>query len=624
MFDIKEELKKLPLKPGVYIMKNKDGEIIYIGKAIRLKNRVSQYFQNSKNQSAKVISMVNNIAEFEYIVTDTEMEALILECNLIKEHRPKYNISLKDDKMYPYIKVTLNEEFPRIFVTRNYKKDGSKYYGPITDATAVKETVELIHKIWSLRKCKKVFPRDIGKERPCLNYHIGQCSAPCDKLVTKEDYRKDVRSAMDFLEGKHKELLKDLKDKMEQASNNLEFEIAASYRDKIRNMESVVEKQKISHAGFTDSDIIALATSETEALVQMFFVRSGKMIGREHFLIKNTEDSTKGNIITEFVKQFYSGTAIIPKEIVLEEDIDADQKEVVEGWLSSIRESKVIITVPQKGEKHKLVELARKNAVITMEQFGEKIKREQERTTGALQQIKDAIGLEIDVKRIESYDISHTQGFNSVGSMVVFENGKEKRSDYRKFKIKTIVGANDYASMEEVLARRINRAFKEKMENSDTEGKNKFSRLPDLIMVDGGKAQISAVESALASFGISIPVCGMVKDDKHRSKALLYMGKEIYMPLTSEGFRLVTRIQDEVHRFAVEYHRKLRDKEKFDSVLNHISGIGEARRKLLMAHFGDINAIKSAEVDELLEAEGMTIKSAEAVYSFFRDKESNS
>ena len=624
MFNIKEELKKLPLKPGVYIMKNKDGEIIYIGKAIRLKHRVSQYFQNSKNQSPKVITMVNNISEFEYIVTDTEMEALILECNLIKEHRPKYNISLKDDKMYPYIKVTLYEDFPRIFVTRNYKKDGSKYYGPITDATAVKETVELIHKVWAIRKCKKVFPRDVGKERPCLNYHIDQCSAPCDKLATKEEYRKDVRSVMDFLEGRHKELLKGLKGKMEQASDSLEFELAASYRDKIKNMESVVEKQKISHAGFTDSDIIALEISKSEALVQMFFIRSGKMIGREHFLIENTKYSTKKNIITEFVKQFYSGTAVIPKEIVLEEDIDTDQKEVVEGWLSSLRDSKVIITVPQKGEKQKLVELAKKNAIITMEQFGEKIKREHERTIGALQQIKDALELKTDIKRIESYDISHTQGFNSVGSMVVFENGKEKRSDYRKFKIKTVVGANDYASMEEVLTRRINRAFKEKMENGYTNGKNKFSRLPDLIMMDGGKAQISAAENALATFGLSIPVCGMVKDDKHRSKALLYCGSEIHMPLTSEGFKLVTRIQDEVHRFAIEYHRKLRDKEKFDSILNHIQGIGKARRKALMAHFGDIDAIKSAEVEELLEAEGMTIKAAESVYSFFRDKENNS
>ncbi len=616
MFDIKEELKKLPLKPGVYIMKDKNDEIIYVGKAIKLKNRVSQYFQNSKNQSPKVLSMVSKIAEFEYIVTDTEMEALILECNLIKEHSPKYNISLKDDKMYPYIKVTLNEDFPRIFVTRKYVKDGSKYYGPITDATAVREIVELLHKIWPVRKCKKKFPRDLGKERPCLNYHIGQCSAPCDGYISKEDYRKIVYEAMDFLEGKHQEVINRLKTAMEDAAENLEFETAASYRDKLRNLESVVEHQKMSNMKMNDSDVIAFARAFDEALIQMFFIRDGKMTGREYFLIKNSDGSTRSNVITEFVKQFYSGTALVPKELILEQDLDLEEKELIEGWLSGLRGNKVIITVPQKGEKQKLVELARKNAIITLEQFGEKLKREKERTEGAVEEITKVLGIDFKIERIEAYDVSHTQGFNSVGSMVVFEKGKAKKSDYRKFKIKTVFGSNDFASMEEILTRRINHTLKEKAESEDKKGN--FGRLPDLIMMDGGKPQITAAKNVLFNFGLSIPVCGLFKDDFHRTKGILFENKEIYLPENSEGFKLITRIQDEVHRFAIEYHRKLRDDAKLDSVLNHISGIGEKRRKALLRHFGDIEAIKNAEVSELLEVKEMTIKAAEAVYSFFR------
>ncbi len=616
MFDIKEELKKLPMKPGVYIMKNANDEIIYVGKAVKLKNRVSQYFQNSKNHSPKVASMVSNISEFEYIVTDTEMEALILECNLIKEHSPKYNIALKDDKTYPYIKVTLNEDFPRIFVTRRHIKDGSKYYGPITDATAVKETVEAIHKMWPIRKCKKVFPRDLGKERPCLNYHIGQCQAPCDGLITKEEYMKNIEEATDFLEGKHHDIVAKMKKKMQEASDKMEFEVAAAYRDKLKNIESIIEKQKMSNTGLQDSDVIAVARAFDEALIQVFFIRGGKMTGREHFLLKNSEGTTRGQVITEFVKQFYSGTAFVPKELILEEDLESGEKELLEAWLATLRGSKVIVTVPQKGEKHKLVELAGKNAIITLEQFGEKIKREQERTKGAVEEIKKALGLSGVIERIESYDISHTQGFNAVGSMVVFENGKPKRSDYRKFKIKTVIGANDFASMQEVLTRRINHSIKEKIENPDAEGK--FSRLPDLIMMDGGRPQISAALEVLANFGLDIPVCGMFKDDSHRTKGLLFNNKEIYMPLTSEGFKLVTRIQDEVHRFAIEYHRKLREKEKIDSVLNHIPGIGDARRKALLLHFGDVAHIKEADVSDLLEVKGMNIKAAESVYGFFR------
>ena len=616
MFDIKEELKKLPLKPGVYIMKNANDEIIYVGKAVKLKNRVSQYFQNSKNHSAKVLSMVSHIAEFEYIVTDTEMEALILECNLIKEHRPKYNIALKDDKMYPYIKVTVNEDFPRIFVTRRYVKDGAKYFGPITDATAVRETVETLHKMWPIRKCKKVFPRDLGKERPCLNYHIGQCSAPCDGLISREEYRKVIDEAIEFLEGRHHGIIERMKKEMEEAAESLNFEAAAILRDKIRSMESIAQRQKMANTGLNDSDVIAIARAFDEALVQVFFIRGGKMMGREHFLIKNAEGSTRGQVITEFVKQFYSGTAFIPKELILEEDLDSEEKEVIEGWLQLMRGNKVIVTVPQKGEKHKMVELAGKNAIITLEQFGERMKREQERTKGAMEQIRTALGLPSEVTRIEAYDISNTQGFNSVGSMVVFENGKAKKSDYRKFKIKTVIGANDFASMEEVLTRRINHSIRDKMERPEEEGK--FSRLPDLIMMDGGKPQISAALNVLSEFGLNIPVCGMFKDDYHRTKGLLYNNQEIYLPVNSEGFKLITRIQDEVHRFAIEYHRKLRDNAQLDSVLNHIKGIGETRRKALLRHFGDIEKIKEAEVENLLEVKEMNIKSAEAVYSFFR------
>ncbi|MGL4791741.1 MAG: excinuclease ABC subunit UvrC [Anaerotignaceae bacterium] len=614
MFDIKEELKKLPLKSGVYIMKNEKDEIIYVGKAVKLKNRVSQYFQNSKNQSPKVLAMVKHIKEFEYIVTDTEMEALILECNLIKEHSPKYNIQLKDDKAYPYIKVTLNEDFPRIFVTRRHVKDGGKYYGPITDATAAKETVETVHKMWQIRKCKKVFPRDLGKERACLNYHIGQCGGPCDNLITKEDYLKIINEAMDFLEGKHHVILESMKKKMYEASENMEYETAAAFRDKVKHIETIIERQKMSNTNLNDSDIIALARAHNQALVQVFFIRGGKMTGREHFLLNNAEDSTRGNVITEFVKQFYSGTALVPKELVLEEDLDLEEREIIENWLCTLRGNKVTITVPQKGEKHKLVELANKNAIITLEQFGDKMKREKERTIGAVEQIQNTLGLEKPIKRIEAFDISHTQGYNSVGSMVVFEDGRNKKSDYRKFKIKTVIGNNDFASMEEVLTRRINHSIKDKLENSNTS----FSRLPDLIMMDGGKPQVSAALGVLLSFGLDIPVCGMFKDDHHRTKGLIYNDKEFLMPTNSEGFKLVTRIQDEVHRFAIEYHRSLRDKAQLDSILNHIPNIGPTRRKALLKHFGDIEKIKSAEVAHLLEVPQMNIKAAETVYSFFR------
>jgi len=617
MFDINEELKKLPSKPGVYIMKNENDEIIYVGKAVNLKNRVRQYFQSNKNHSAKVISMVKNIAEFEYIVTDNEMEALILECNLIKDHSPKYNIRLKDDKMYPYIKVTLNEMFPRVFMSRRVLKDGAKYIGPVTDAYAVKETIDMVNKMWPLRKCKKQFPRDIGKERPCLNYHIGQCCAPCTGGVSKEEYLEYVNEAVDFLDGKHTDIVSKLQEKMEKAAENLDFEAAAKYRDKIKYIASVEQRQKMSNTGFNDSDVIAFVRAFDDALIQVFFVRNGKMMGREHFLINNTEGMSRNEIITEFVKQFYSGTAFIPKELILSEDIVEEEKEAVNELLSYLKGSKVTITVPVKGEKKKLVELAYKNASLTFEQFGEKMKRDNMRTKGAVEEISSALGLEKIPERIEAYDISNIQGFFSVGAMVVFENGKAKRSDYRKFKIKTVDGANDFLSMQEVLSRRISHSMRDNSENKNTG----FLRLPDIIMMDGGKPQIKAAKIVLESFGIDIPVCGMFKDDKHRTKGLIFEDKEISLPSNSEGFKLITRIQDEVHRFAVEYHRKLREKSQIDSILDHIPSIGEKRRKALLKHFGDIEKIKNADVGELLEAEGMTIPSAEAVYSFFRKEE---
>ena len=611
MFDIEEELKKLPEKPGVYIMKDENDAIIYVGKAKILKNRMRQYFRNTKNQPPKVKAMVKHIKEFEYIVTDSEMEALILECNLIKLHKPHYNIMLKDDKMYPYIKITVNEDFPRIFVTRNYVRDNAKYIGPITDALAVKEMIETIHKLFPIRKCKKVFPRDIGKERPCLNYHIGQCKAPCDGLISKEEYRKYIDEAILLIEGKHEEIAKKMRLEMEEASENLEFEKAMAIRDKLKSIKSIAEKQKMANTGLGDCDVIAFARAYNEGIVQVFFIRGGKMTGREHFLLDNVDGIERGEVITDFVKQFYSGTAFVPKEIIVQDDIVSEEKEIIEGFLSDIKGSKVTITAPQKGEKKKLVDLASKNAIIVFEQTGERLKREEKRTVGAVSQIQKALGIDKEIVRIEAYDISNTQGFDSVGSMVVFEKGKAKRSDYRKFKIKTVIGANDFASMEEVLTRRFKRGL-------SSEDNGSFSKMPDLIMMDGGKIQVNAGKSILEKFGLDIPICGMIKDDRHRTRGLIYNDEEIYMPLSSEGFLLVTRIQDEVHRFAIEYHRKLREKNALHSVLDDIKGVGEKRRKALMKHFGSVENISKAEVSDLLEVEGMNIKVAESVYAFFR------
>lgn len=617
MFDIAEELKKLPQKPGVYLMKNEAGQIIYVGKAINLRNRVRQYFQSNKNHTAKTKIMVPQIVEFEYIVTDSEMEALILECNLIKQFDPYYNILLKDDKTYPYIKVTIQEAFPRIFITRRMEKDKAKYYGPFTDVLAMKETVETLHKIFPIRKCKKNLPKEIGRERPCLNFHIGQCLAPCSGAVSQEEYAVFVRDAMDFLEGKHEGIRRRMEQDMIQAAADMEYEKAAALRDKIHAIETVAQRQKMANMSAGDADVIALVRAFHECLVQVFFIRNGKMTGRENFNMTTREEQSRSEIMTAFVTQFYSGTPYIPREIILQEPLLEDEKALLEEYLSSKRESKVQFTVPVKGEKYKLVELAHKNAMLMFEQFGTKLRREEERTRGAMEEIRKALGLEGALRRLEAYDISNTQGFESVGSMVVFEDGKSKNSDYRKFRIKTVVGANDYASMKEVLTRRLNHAMKEKVEGKSTS----FTRLPDIIFMDGGKVQVGAALEVLAAFGINIPVCGMIKDDRHRTRGLLFEGREIHIPLTSEGFKLVTRIQDEVHRFAIEYHRKLRQEKGLHSVLDDIKGIGQVRRKALMRHFGSVEEIAKGEVGDLLEVPGMTIPSAEAIYAFFHREE---
>ena len=618
MFDIQAELKKLPESPGVYIMKDADEQIIYVGKAKILKNRVRQYFQNNANHSVKVKSMVSRIASFEYIVTGSEVEALILENSLIKQHSPKYNIMLKDDKTYPYIKVTVNEPFPRVFMTRRHLKDKARYFGPFSGSYNVRENIELIGRIWPVRRCMKKFPRDFGKERPCLNYHIGQCLAPCTGKVNEIEYNAMITELLDFLSGHTEKVIKNLTDKMLAASDNLEFEKAAELRDTIDAVKKLNEKQIIEamSGGMEDRDVIGLARNDESCVVQIFFVRGGKICGREHFMPENTDSMTESEIVNEFIKQFYSGTPFIPKEILLPCDIP--DFEPGSEWLTQEKGQRVSILIPQKGEKKKLVEMSCKNAEVTLEKFGEYIRREKARTTGALAELESAMGLNFSLNRIESYDISNTQGFQSVASMVVFEEGRPKRSDYRKFKIKTVVGANDYASMDEVITRRFMRYINE---SDSTQRSAGFDKLPDMIFLDGGKGQISVVLDALKRLNLSVPVCGMVKDDRHRTRGLLYNGREIALPFNSEGFKLITRIQDEVHRFAIEYHRKLREREQVHSILDDIKGIGEKRRKALMKHFGDIDKIKNATPEELKQADGMDSRAAQAVYEFFHNIE---
>ena len=613
MFDIEQELKKIPQKPGVYLMKDEKEQIIYVGKAINLKNRVRQYFQNNRNHTPKVQTMVQHIKEFEYIITDSELEALLLECNLIKKHKPFYNILLKDGKTYPYIKIT-DEAYPRVLVTRSIEKDKAKYFGPITDGFAIKETIDMIQKLWPIRKCKKSLPKEIGKERPCLNYHIGQCCAPCNNKITQQDYNKMITEIEQFINGKHEIIIKRIEKEMYEASENMEFEKAAILRDKLISVKSISEKQKMSNTVLGDCDVAAFVRAHNEGLAQMFFIRGGKMTGREQYHLHSVENRTRSEVMTEFIKQFYSGTAFVPKEIILQEELIEEEKELLEQFLTEKRGSKVTFTVPKKGEKQKLVDLAWKNAMISFEQSGERIKREENRTVGAMKEIQNALGLQYKLERVEAYDISNTQGFESVGAMVVFENGKAKYSDYRKFKIKTVIGASDFASMKEMITRRIKHAVKEKKEGK----KENFARLPDLILMDGGMLQVQAAEEVLKEFDIDIAVCGMVKDDKHRTRGMIFKGQEILMSTHTEGFKLLTRIQDEVHRFAIEYHRKLREKKAVHSVLDDIPNIGKARKKALMEYFGNIEAIANAEVEQILQVPQMTIASAESVYRFFR------
>ena len=612
-FNFAEELKKLPDRPGVYLMKNDDDEIIYVGKAKILKNRVRQYFQKNKQHSVKVMKMVENIAAFEYIVTNNEVEALILENNLIKKYDPHYNILLKDDKTYPYIKVTTNEPFPRVIVTRRHLKDKAKYFGPYTSGLAVKETIELIHRLYPLRSCQKSFPRDTGRERPCLNYHIGKCKAPCNDMIGEEEYNGYVEKVLDFLNGKTGDIISELTAKMEKASEELEFEQAAEFRDLIGAVKKISERQIIENMTENNRDVIAFVRQNDDVVFQVFFIRGGVITGRESFMPECTPDTDDTELMTDFVKQFYSGTPYVPKEIILQCGIE--DHELISEWLSQIKGQRVNILIPQKGERHNLVELARDNAKVVLERTGNSLKREYKQTLGALAEIKQLLGFENDLNRIESYDISNTQGFQNIGAMVVFEQGKPKRSDYRKFKIKSVIGADDYASMEEVITRRFMRYVNE---NSGESPKTGFDKLPDAIFTDGGKGQIRSVMNALESVGVSVPVCGMVKDDRHRTRGLIYNDREYIMPPHSEAFKLITRIQDEVHRFAIEYHRKLRAQKQIHSILDDIPEIGEKRRKALMAYFGDINAIKAAEVEELEKAEGMNARAARRVYNFFR------
>ncbi len=617
MFDIQEELKKLPDRPGVYLMHDKNDTIIYVGKAVSLKNRVRQYFRASHREGLRKDQMVSLIDRFEYIITDSELEALVLECNLIKEHRPKYNILLKDDKTYPYIKVTLGETYPRVLFSRQMKKDKSQYFGPYTSAGAVKDTIELIRKLYQLRTCNRQLPRDTGKDRPCLNYHIHQCQGPCQGYISPEHYRVQIKKALDFLNGNYKPILEELEQKMQAASAEMDFEKAMEYRDLIDSVRQVSQKQKVTNSDGEDKDIIALAKDDRDAVVQVFFIRDGRLIGREHFYVTIDVGNTTQQILTSFLKQFYAGTPFIPKEIMLQTAIE--ESDVIAQWLSSKRGQKVSIRVPQKGMKEKLVDLAQKNARLVLNQDKERLKREEGRTIGAMKEIAKILDLP-GVSRVEAYDISNTNGFESVGSMIVYEKGKPCRSDYRKFKLRTVAGPDDYASMHEVLTRRFTHGMEERKERAKKELEDaygSFTKFPDLIMMDGGRGQVNIALQVLDELHLSIPVCGMVKDDFHRTRGLYFHNQELPIDKNSEGFKLITRIQDEAHRFAIEYHRSLRSKEQVHSVLDDISGIGPARRKALMRYFQSIDAIRSATVEQLCEADSMNEKAALSVWQYF-------
>lgn len=612
MFLIEEELKKLPAKPGVYLMHDERDEIIYVGKAISLRNRVRQYFQSSRNKGAKIEQMVTHIARFEYIVTDSELEALVLESNLIKEHRPKYNTMLKDDKSYPFIKVTVQEAYPRVLFARRMKKDKNRYFGPYTSAGAVKDVIELVRKLYQVRSCNRNLPRDCGKDRPCLYYHMKQCMGPCRGNVGQDIYKENIKKVIRFLNGDFQETIDQLTDKMMAASEVMRFEDAAEYRDLIQSIRKIGERQKITAYGEEDRDIIAVAMDESldlreqDAVVQVFFMRSGRMIGRDHFYLSVARGDTRSQVLSSFMKQFYAGTPFIPREIMLQSEVE--DKEIIEEWLSSRRKQKVHILVPKKGTKEKLIELAWENARMVLDKDRERIKREEGRTIGAVHEVEEWLGLK-GINRMEAFDISNISGFESVGSMVVYEKGRPKRSDYRKFRIKSVQGPNDYASMEEVLTRRFTHETSSEYDS--------FSIMPDLLLMDGGRGQVNIALGVLDKLGLQIPVCGMVKDDHHRTRGLYYNNIEIPIETNCEGFRLITRIQDEAHRFAIEYHRSLRSKEQVHSVLDDIPGIGERRRKALMRRFRSVEAIRDASPEELAETESMNTGSAKQVYAFF-------
>ena len=611
-FDIQEELKKLPGKPGVYIMHDETDAIIYVGKAISLKNRVRQYFQSSRNKGVKIEQMVTHIRRFEYIVTDSELEALVLECNLIKEHHPKYNTMLMDDKTYPFIKVSTNEPFPRVMLARKIAKDKAKYFGPYTSAGAVRDTIDLLHKLYHIRSCNRSLPRDIGKERPCLNYHIKQCDAPCQGYISQEEYGKAVAEVVRFLNGNFDGILNELEQKMQKASDALEFEKAIEYRELLNSVKKISQKQKITDSRGEDRDILAAATSGEDAVVQVFFIRGGRLIGRDHFYLRIVKGEKIGNILDSFIKQYYGGTPFVPGELMVQEELE--DVELIEEWLSVKRGGKVTIHVPKKGTKEKLVELAANNAQLVLSKDKERLKREEGRTIGAVKEIEKLLGVS-NISRMEAYDISNTNGFESVGSMVVYDRGKPKRNDYRKFKIKGVEGADDYGSMREVLTRRFTHGLREREESKEL---GSFTAFPDLILMDGGKGQVNIALEVLDTLHLHIPVCGMVKDDKHRTRGLYYQNEEIEIDRSSEAFRLITCIQDEAHRFAIEYHKQLRGKGQVHSILDDIEGIGETRRKALMRKYANLDEIKAASVEELAAIPSMNEKAAESVYKFFR------
>ena len=617
MFNIEEELKKLPKKPGVYLMHDQADTIIYVGKAINLHNRVRSYFREKVGRGPWIDKMISQIARFEYIVTDSELEALVLENNLIKEYNPKYNTLLKDGKTYPYIKVTLGEDYPRILFSREMKKDKSKYFGPFSSAAAVKDTIELINKLFLLRTCNRNLPKDMGLERPCLNHHIKQCLAPCQGYVSREAYGEQVKKAVDFLNGHYQPVMKELMAKMQEASENLEFEEAIKYRDLLESVRKVSEKQKITDSDQEDKDVIAMARDDRDCVVQVFFVRGGKMIGREHYYMTNVSDMTQRAVLQEFVKQFYGGTPFIPREIFLQ--LDIEEQELLEEWLTKLRGSRVYIRVPKKGMKEKLVELAANNAKLILRQDSEKLKREEGRTIGAVKEIGALLGLE-HIERMEAFDISNINGFENVGSMVVYEKGRPKKSDYRKFRIKTVTGPDDYACMREVLTRRFTHGMEEAKELNEKQIDQEFgsfTRFPDLLLMDGGRGQVNIALEVLEELQIFIPVCGMVKDDNHRTRGLYFNNEELPIDTHSEGFKLITRIQDEAHRFAIEYHRSLHSKGQVKSSLDDIPGVGPTRRKALMRHFDSIADIKDATVEELSQIPEIPQNVAEGIYNFF-------